>query len=115
MTTSVRLRRARTVAGLSVLLLMAVGLMAFRWRSAAPAIATGIVSRGDYIDVLEIRGEIRPRKSIVVSAPMQAGDLQILKIAPNGSSVKAGDVVLQFDGSTLQRTIQERESELRQA
>ena len=35
---------------------------------------------------------------------MQSGELQILKLASNGSKVKAGDVVVQFDGTTLQRT-----------
>ena len=64
---------------------------------------------------LEIRGEIRPLKSIVLSSPMQSGELQILKLAKNGSMVKPGDVVVEFDPSTLQRTIQEKQSELKQA
>jgi RND family efflux transporter MFP subunit len=51
----------------------------------------------------------------VLSAPMQSGDLQIVKLAKNGSSVKAGDVVVQFDGSVLERTIQEKQSELKQS
>ena len=46
---------------------------------------------------------------------MQSGDLQIVKLAKNGSTVKAGDVVAQFDGSMLKRTIQEKQTELRQA
>ena len=46
---------------------------------------------------------------------MQSGELQILKLANNGSKVKAGDIVVQFDGTTLQRTIQEKQSELKQA
>jgi HlyD family secretion protein len=68
-----------------------------------------------FVDTLEIRGEIRPLKSIVLSSPMQSGELQILKLARNGSMVKAGDVVVEFDPSTLQRTIQEKQSELKQA
>ena len=59
---------------------------------------------------LEIRGDVRPLRSVVVAAPMQAGDLQILKLAPNGSMVKAGDVVVEFDGTTLQHTIQDKTS-----
>jgi hypothetical protein len=46
---------------------------------------------------------------------MQSGELQILKLAKNGTMVKPGDVVVQFDPSTLQRTIQEKQSELKQA
>ena len=61
------------------------------------------------------RGEIRPLKSIILSSPMQSGELQILKLAKNGTMVKPGDLLVQFDPSTLQRTIQEKQSELKQA
>ena len=84
-------------------------------RGSEPDLPTAEVTIGDYVDVVEVRGQVRPRRSVLVTAPMQAGELQILKLAPNGAAVMAGDVVLQFDGSTLLRTIQERESELRQA
>ncbi len=110
-----RSRRGRWIAGLAAVLLVAGGILAARRGGAPPDLPTAQVTVGDYIDTVEIRGQVRPRKSIVVTAPMQAGELQILKLAPAGSTVKAGDVVVQFDGSTLQRTIQERESELRQA
>jgi multidrug efflux pump subunit AcrA (membrane-fusion protein) len=46
---------------------------------------------------------------------MQSGELQILKLAKNGTMVKPGDVVVEFDPSTLKRTIQEKQSELKQA
>jgi HlyD family secretion protein len=103
------------VAAITALLLIGGLVAAFRWTGAPPDLPTAAVTLGDYIDVVEIRGQVRPRKSILVTAPMQAGELQILKLAANGASVKEGDVVVQFDGATLQRTIQERESELRQA
>ena len=46
---------------------------------------------------------------------MQSGELQIVKLAKNGAMVNPGDLLVQFDGSTLQRTIQEKQSELRQS
>jgi HlyD family secretion protein len=46
---------------------------------------------------------------------MQAGELQIVKLAKGGTMVKAGDVVVEFDGSALRRTMQEKQSELKQA
>lgn len=110
-----RSSRARWIAVITAVILLAGAVLALRWRGAIPSLATAEVTLGDYIDIVEIRGQVRPRKSILVTAPMQAGELQILKLAPNGSAVKAGDVVAQFDGATLRRTIQERESELRQA
>ena len=51
----------------------------------------------------------------LVTAPFQAGELQILKLAANGSTVKKGDVVAEFDALTLRRTLQDKQSELRQA
>ncbi len=80
-----------------------------------PDLPTAEVTKGEFVDALEIRGEIRPLKSIVLAAPMQSGELQILKLAKNGSLVKPGDIVVQFDSTTLRRTKQEKESELKQA
>jgi HlyD family secretion protein len=83
--------------------------------SSAPALATAEVTRGDYVDVVEVRGDVRPVRSMVVTAPPDAGELTIVTLAKNGTDVKKGDVVAQFDAMTLRRTIQERQSELRSA
>jgi len=61
-------------------------------------LAWALYRNGQFVDALEIRGDIRPLKSIVLSAPMQSGDLQIVKLAKNGSLVKPGDIVVEFDG-----------------
>ena len=98
-----------------LVLLVGGGLFATVGRGSAPDVPTADVTRGEFVDALELRGEIRPLRSVVLSSPMQSGELQILKLANNGSKVKAGDIVVQFDGTTLQRTIQEKQSELKQA
>lgn len=73
------------------------------------------VTRGDYADIVEIRGQVQPVRSTYVTAPYNAGELQILKIARNGTAVKAGDIVAEFDAVNLRRTIQEKQGELRSA
>jgi HlyD family secretion protein len=108
-------RRARWIIAGVLIVVVGGGAAAYHFRGGAPSLPTGEVTKGEYIDIIEIRGDIRPRKSMLITAPMLAGELQILKLAPNGTTVKAGDIVVQFDGSTLKRTIQEKESELRQA
>jgi RND family efflux transporter MFP subunit len=84
-------------------------------RGSVPALTTAEVVRGEYIDIVEIRGQVRPLKSIVITAPMQSGELQILKIAKNGAPIEAGDVAIEFDGSSLERTIVDKKAELKQA
>ena len=109
-------RRPRNLAALVVAIsIVAAGAFAAARRAGVPDLPTALVTKGPFVDTLEIRGEIRPLKSIVLSSPMQSGELQILKLAKSGTMVKPGDVVVQFDPSTLERTIQEKQSELKQA
>lgn len=109
-------RRPRnTAVAIAVIGVVAVGAFAATRPAAVPDLPTALVVKGPFVDTLEIRGEIRPLKSIVLSSPMQSGELQILKLAKSGTMVKPGDVVVQFDPSTLQRTMQEKQSELKQA
>ena len=84
-------------------------------RGRGPDVPTAEVTRGDFIEVVETRGDIRPFRSVLVTAPYQAGELQILKLAASGAMVKQGDVVADFDALTLRRTLQDKQSELRQA
>jgi multidrug efflux pump subunit AcrA (membrane-fusion protein) len=110
-----RLATRKGMMMMAVVVVLGAGLFATVGRGSAPDLPTAEVTRGEFVDNLELRGEIRPLKSIVLSSPMQSGDLQIVKLATNGSKIKAGDIVVQFDGTTLERTIQEKQSELKQA
>jgi multidrug efflux pump subunit AcrA (membrane-fusion protein) len=112
---SLRARPRRAVITLVVIALAVTAAFVGVGRGSAPDLPTVEVKKGEFVDALEIRGDIRPKKSIVLAAPMQSGELQIVRLAKNGSMVKAGDVVVEFDGSTLRRTMQEKQSELKQA
>jgi multidrug resistance efflux pump len=92
----------------------AVGFNALK-RGRGPDVPTAAVTRGDFVEIVETRGDVRPFRSIVVTAPFQAGELQILKLAANGVAVRRGDVVAGFEAVTLRRTLQDKQSELRQA
>lgn len=78
-------------------------------------VPTAEVKQGEFADRMTLRGEIAPIRSLALTAPPRAGDLRIIKLAPNGSRVKKGDVVVEFDVSTVRRTLEEKRSELRQA
>jgi HlyD family secretion protein len=113
---SAMVKRPRNVVVTCVLVAIAVvGVFVTAGGGTLPDLPTTEVVTGEFVDTLEIRGEIRPLKSVVLASPMNAGELQIVKIVKSGTVVKAGDVVVEFDGSTLQRTVQEKQSEVKQA
>ena len=44
------------------------------------------VKREEFVDSLQFRGEVKATRSVTVSAPAEAGELQILKIATSGAT-----------------------------
>ena len=90
-------------------------LAAFGWvtTSAAPDVPTARVERGAFVDAIQIRGEIKAGRSVTIIAPSDAGELRIMKLVRNGALVKKGDVLIEFDGTTVARTVDEKKSEVR--
>ena len=84
-------------------------------RGDAPDVPTTAVTKGEFIDYMQVRGEVKAVRSIPLTAPSSAGDLQILELASNGTTVKKGDVVVRFDPVPVQRTRDGKRSELKQA
>lgn len=112
-----RKRRWRPLAWVCAVLLLAAGGAYLGSRGSGDpvaAVATAEVKLGDFVDCVELRGEIRVRSSTVISAPNSAGDLQILKLVRNGSHVKKGDIVVQFDPTPLERAADQARSSLKQ-
>lgn len=111
------LRRKGLLGVLAAIVVIAAAGIAMNARTgAAPNVTTADVTRGDFVDYIQIRGDIRPAKSIVLAAPLQAGgELQIVKLVKNGAVVKKGDVVVEFDATQLKQRLMERQSELKTA
>jgi HlyD family secretion protein len=107
----------RLFAVVGVLLAIAGAGIAINARTGTiPNITTAEVTRGDFVDYIQIRGDIRPAKSIQLAAPLEAGgELQIVKLVKNGAAVKKGDIVVEFDATTLNQRLMERRSELKTA
>jgi len=111
------LRNRRALAVVVVLLAVAGAAVAMNARSGTiPNVTTADVTRGDFVDYIQIRGDIRPAKSIVLAAPLQSGgDLQIVKLVKNGAAVKKGDILVEFDATQLTQRLAERQSDLKSA
>jgi HlyD family secretion protein len=80
-----------------------------------PPVATFQVQRGEFLDAVQFRGQLKAMKSVTITAPANAGDLQILKIAADGAPVKKGDVVVEFDPSKTQQDLAQDQSILKSA
>lgn len=109
-------RRIAMIAATAITVVAAV-FAASRWvRADMSNVPTMTVETSTFVNTLEVRGEIRPVKSVVLTAPSSGGgDLQIIALAANGASVKSGDTVIQFDASAQQRTLDQRSSDLQTA
>lgn len=109
------IRRKAWVAIVCAGALLAGGIGASRWGRSQPNLPTAEARKGEFVDYFQVRGEISAENSTIISAPMSAGDLQILKLSRNGSVVKKGDVVVQFDTTNLNQTLEQRRAELKSA
>jgi RND family efflux transporter MFP subunit len=104
-------------AVIAVILLACSGALlgAVRLGRRAPSVPTIEVKRGEFLDSLQFRGEVKALKSVTISAPSEAGDLQIIKISSEGTAVKPGDVVVQFDSTKTEQDLAQYRSALKSA
>ena len=108
-------RRWKWVVGGAAVAVVAMVLLGARLASTEPRIPTSEVTRGTFQDLLRLRGAVKAHRSIVLNAPTRAGQLMIIKMASDGTLVKKGDAVVQFDGSKLAQTLSEDKSALETA
>ena len=107
--------RGRMLAAVGLLAVAGIGAYAAGLGRSHINVPTAVVTRGEFVELVELRGDIRPVRSVVLGAPTQSGDLQIVKLVKNGTPVRAGDVVIEFDATGLLRQQTDRRAELKQA
>lgn len=102
---------------IAVVLLAGSGVLlgAVRLSRRAPTVPTFLVKRGEFLDSEQFNGEVKALRSITISAPADAGDLQILKLTAEGEAVKAGDVVVEFDKTKTEQDLAQFRSALKSA
>jgi HlyD family secretion protein len=104
---------------LVVALLVAGGLLwASRFwhrRKPEPNLPSSVVRFGEFSVLVRCRGELAARKSVQLTAPLDVPDLQIVWLAPPGSLVKVGDIVVRFDPSKPKQDLKEKQAALDKA
>jgi len=105
----------RVVAVTAAVVLGLFVLGAFRLASPAAKFSTAEVRRKEFVEYLEVKGEVKALRSVIIAAPYGAGDLQIMKLAENGAKVKKGDVLVEFDNTTVKQKLAQDQSALKSA
>jgi len=108
------MKRAPVVA--AVLLIGSGVILGYtRLSKHTPNASTFQVKREEFLDVLQFHGQVKAMRSVTITAPAEAGNLQILKIATDGSQVKQGDVVVEFDKSKTEQQLAQYRSTFKSA
>src|SRR5438270_2178240 len=92
-----------------------VVLGAVRLSRRSPTVPTFQVKRGEFLDSVQFRGEVKAMRSLTLSAPSEAGDLQIIKLVAEGAAIKRGDVVVEFDKTKTEQDLAQYRSTLKSA
>jgi HlyD family secretion protein len=108
-------RRWGTIVVLSAIVVCVLLFGAFRLAKAVPDVPSAVVQKGEFVDNVELRGQVNAVTSVTITAPFEAGDLQILKLVPNGQQVKKGEVVVEFDTTTLKQSLAQDQSSWKSA
>jgi multidrug efflux pump subunit AcrA (membrane-fusion protein) len=83
--------------------------------AARDGVPTHVVTKSKFERRVTAEGNIRAKKATPISAPQSEGDFGPMKIAwlvPDGTTVKAGDVVVKFDPTEPAKQLREGESDL---
>lgn len=113
--TALRRVRPAGVLGAGLAAVVALELVRLVDPSGDADVETAVVSRGDFVDTLVLRGELKAARSRTVNAPVDAGDVAIVKLAKNGSTVKRDDIIVEFDSTKVRQALTEKRSALGQA
>ncbi|MGE5358749.1 MAG: efflux RND transporter periplasmic adaptor subunit [Bacteroidales bacterium] len=99
-----------------VIALVVAGVLGLRSvRGAERGAPTARVVRGDLSLDLTVEGEIRTPRTAMLVAPFVGGSLQLVTLLQTGATVKAGEVVAEFDPNEQEYNLEQSRFELMQA
>ena len=96
---------------LGLAILVAGGWYGYRYYKQMPErlnlIPTAKVQRGDVVIRAYSRGELRAVRTVTLTAPNLFGTVQVTDLAPMGSLGKEKDLIVEYDDSERQSTLEE--------
>jgi multidrug efflux pump subunit AcrA (membrane-fusion protein) len=113
---SKRPRRALWIA-ISLLAVLAAAVASARWaRPADDGVPTLKLQRTDFDQRVPAPGNLEAVEATPVTVPVDVpGPFRIGWLAPDGSRVKQGEVVIRFDSSEIEKTLIDAQDDLREA
>ncbi|HUB78377.1 MAG TPA: efflux RND transporter periplasmic adaptor subunit [Bryobacteraceae bacterium] len=103
---------------LTLAIMAAAGWYGYRWYSQLPSrqeqIATARVQRGEVVIRAYTRGELHAVRSVSLVAPNLNGTVQVTRLAPMGSLAREKDLIVEYDDSELQASLDEDQMSLEQ-
>ncbi len=96
------------IAGGITIILLIIGYKLLGFGQSSRPIPTTRAQQGKFVVSLVANGQLDAKRSITIYAPRIRGNLQIVKMTPEGTIVNKGDFLVQFDPT-------EQETKLRDA
>jgi HlyD family secretion protein len=113
------------VVGAVAVVVAAAGVAIWKYRagsiatpvaaSEGPVVPTARVARGAIALDVNVTGELRAARSMMLPAPSVGGTLRIVRMVPTGTAVKTGDVIIELDPSEQQYALDQAKSQLDEA
>jgi len=92
-------------------LLLALLIWKF-WPGGGKSLPYYLVQSGEFVIDLKEPGKLRAENSVTVTAPPARINLQIINLVPEGTHVKVGDFLIQFDTTELRQQLDDQLAEL---
>jgi HlyD family secretion protein len=111
-----RLAGRRPLVAVLALSVLAIIVAAIFWKSAsADWDMTATVRRGTISVQLTASGILRPVRSVTYRSPLAGRETEVMFLAPEGTKVGEGDLLVRLDAVPLERELERAAQELRQA
>jgi multidrug efflux pump subunit AcrA (membrane-fusion protein) len=107
--------RARLSIAIGLVLIVIAAGTAFVWRAATDATFTATVRRGKLVARLTETGVLKPAQSIIYRSPLSGRETEIVFLAPEGTLVAEGDLLVRLETTELERELERAIRDLREA
>jgi len=107
------MKRARAAAlGVGAVVVVVGAAWSIARLGGRPDVPTLVVSKAGFERLVAAEGNLEAAEATPVTAPMEAqGQLKVAWLVPDGTPVKAGDVIVRFDPSEMERSLRDGQSD----